>query len=122
MKYFDNINIIEKKQVTLTNIPFENSKFDITYACESLEHAIDIKSAVRELFRVTKQGGIVAILDKNKEKLGMFEIEEWEQWFDGDELKEEMLKYCSDVKIIKNISFDNKEADGLFYCWIGKKK
>ena len=71
---------------------------------------------------MTKQGGIVAILDKNKEKLGMFEIEEWEQWFDGDELKEEMLKYCSDVKIIKNISYENKEADGLFYCWIGIKK
>ena len=52
----------------------------------------------------------------------MFEIEEWEQWFDGDELKEEMLKYCSDVKIIKNISYDKKEADGLFYCWIGIKK
>lgn len=122
MKYFDDINIIEKKQGTLTNIPFENRKFDITYACESLEHAIDTKSAIRELFRVTKQGGIVAILDKNKEKLGMFEIEEWEQWFDGDELKEEMLKYCSDVKIIKNISYDKKEADGLFYCWIGIKK
>lgn len=121
------LKYIETKEInvqigSLTCIPYLNDKFDMVYACESLEHAIDIKSAVRELFRVTKQGGIVAILDKNKEKLGMFEIEEWEQWFDGDELKEEMLKYCSDVKIIKNISYENKEADGLFYCWIGIKK
>lgn len=122
MEYFEDIEIIEKKQGSLTNIPFEDNTFDVVYTCEALEHAIDIKSAVRELFRVTKPGGIVAILDKNKEKLGIFEIEEWEQWFNVEELKSEMWKYCSDVQVIKNISYEGKEADELFYCWVGTKK
>lgn len=94
----------------------------MVYTCEALEHAVDIRSAVREICRVTRSGGKVAVLDKNKEKLGFLEIEEWEQWFDENELKQEMLKYCTDVQIIKNISYDNKDADGLFYCWIGTKK
>lgn len=121
MEYFDDLNITEKKQGTLTDIPFEDNKFDVVYTCEALEHAVDIRSAVRELCRVTKSGGTIAILDKNKDKLGCLEIEEWEQWFDENELKEELLKYCTDVQVIKDISYENHSADGMFYLWVGIK-
>lgn len=113
---------IEKCQGSLTNIPFNNDYFDIAFTCEALEHAVDISSAIKELCRVVKPGGQVLILDKNKEMLGYFDIEEWEQWFDEVELRNEMMKYCSNVDVIKNIDFDNQPANGLFYCWIGTVK
>ena len=122
MDYFEDIKIEEKKQGVLTSIPYRDGTFDITYTCEALEHAVDIKSAVRELCRVTRKNGIVAILDKNREKLGRLEIEEWEQWFDEEELKGELLNYCSSVQVIKDIDYEEKEADGLFFCWVGIKK
>lgn len=122
MEYFDDLDVTEKVQGNLTSIPYEDNKFDVVYACEALEHAVDIRSAVRELCRVTKSGGTIAILDKNKDKIGCFEIEEWEQWFDENELKEELLKYCADVQTVKEISFENHPANGLFYLWVGMKK
>lgn len=121
MKFF-NIDGVEKKQGNLTDIPFPDNYFDVVYTCEALEHAVDIESAVRELCRVVKSGGTIAIVDKNKDMLGFFEIEEWEQWFDENELKREMLKYCNAVEVNKEINYDNEDANGLFYCWIGKVK
>lgn len=121
MKYIP-LRDIEKRQGSLTNIPFEADYFDMAYTCEALEHSIDVRSAIRELCRVVKPGGKVAVVDKNKDMLGYFEIEEWEQWFDETELKEELLKYCVSVEVKKEISFDNTPANGLFYCWIGTVK
>lgn len=121
MGFFD-INMVEKKQGNLTNIPYKDNSFDVVYTCEALEHAIDINSAIKELARVTKPGGRIAIVDKNKDMLGYFEIEEWEQWFDEQELKQQLLQYCSEVSIIKEIDFDNMPSNNLFYCWIGKVK
>lgn len=121
MKFFI-LDNVEKKQGNLTNIPYPDHYFDFVYTCEALEHAVDIKSAVRELCRVVKPGGTVAVIDKNKDMLGYFEIEEWEQWFGGDELKEILAEYCSNVKVWKEISFDDEPANGLFYCWEGKIK
>ena len=112
---------IHKSEGTLCSIPFKSDHFDISYTCEALEHAIDIRSAIRELCRVTKHGGVVAVIDKNKEKLGRMEIGTWEQWIDEKELSEIMSEFCSEVKVIKDISYE-KPSDGLFYAWIGKVK
>jgi len=121
LRYIDveGINVIEG---SLTNLPYSGDMFDFVYSCEALEHAIDIENAIKEMARITKKGGIIAVVDKNEEKLGLLRIEKWEQWFEEDELKAEMLKYCSEVNVVKNIAYENKEADGLFYCWIGTKK
>lgn len=121
MKFLD-MPLIEKRQGTLTNIPYEDSTFDIVYTCEALEHAVDIESAVKEMARVTKNGGIIIVVDKNREKLGFFEIEEWEQWFDESELKEIMLRYCVKVDVDKKLNYDEQEANELFYCWAGRVK
>lgn len=119
---FINLPGVEKTQGTLTEIPYEDEYFDVVYACEALEHAVDIKSAVREMCRVVKRGGMVVIVDKNKDMLGYFPIEEWEQWFDESELRNELLLYCVDVEVIREIPFDDMSANGLFYSWIGKVK
>ena len=116
-----NCEEIEKRQGTLTNIPYEDDVFDLTYTCEALEHAIDIESAIKEMARVTKCGGKIAVIDKNIEMLGCFEIGEWEQWFDEDKLKKIMFLYCEEVCIEKKIDYESS-ANGLFYAWIGKVK
>lgn len=118
LDYFS-IDNVEKKRGNLTNIPYKDNYFDMVYSCEALEHAVDIESAIREMCRVTCSGGKIAILDKNREKLGYIEIEEWEQWFDKEELKQLMLQYCLDVFYTDDIDYDGRKSDGLFGAWIG---
>ena len=121
MTFFDD-DIAIKNHGSLTNIPFVDKYFDIVYACESLEHAIDIDNAIQEMVRVTKSGGKIIIIDKNQKALGRMKIGDWEQWFDGDELKGIMQRFCTEVIIYKDIPYENKDADDLFYAWIGTVK
>lgn len=120
MKYVDDSRI-KLKSGSLTSIPYPNDYFDMIYACESLEHAIDINSAIREMARVTKPGGTLLIIDKNKDHLGDLEIESWEQWFDEKKLSNIMMRYCISVNVEKDIDYGHP-ADGLFYAWIGRVK
>lgn len=114
--------IKEKKQGVLTNIPYENDKFDFVYTCEALEHAIDIESTVRELARVTKPGGKIVIVDKNIEEIGRMEITEWEQWFDKDELRDILGKYCEMVTCKEITEYESHIGDRLFLGWVGTVK
>ena len=107
---------------TLTNIPYEDNSFDVVYACESLEHAIDIEAAIAEICRVTKIGGKVVIIDKNIEALGAMEIGEWEQWFSEEGLNKILLKSCSEAYVLSDIDYENKPIKGLFSIWIGIKR
>ncbi|MCI9033759.1 MAG: methyltransferase domain-containing protein [Lachnospiraceae bacterium] len=118
MDYIENQKI-SIKQGTLTNIPYDDNTFDFVYTCEALEHAVDIENAIREMARVTKPDGMIAIIDKNKDMLGYFEIGEWEQWFDEQQLSGIMQKYCETVHVIKDVGYE-KPANGLFYAWLGK--
>lgn len=117
MSYLDK-GLAETRIGNLTNLPFEDNELDIIYACESLEHAVDIHSAIREMSRVVKPGGRIIIIDKDKAALGRMEIEEWEQWFDVEGLKEIMSAWCTEVSVKMNISYDGT-ADGLFCGWVG---
>ena len=119
MSYIPQSFKIEKKQGNLTDIPYADNKFDVVYTCEALEHAVDIRSSIKEMARVTKSGGKIIIIDKNKNMYGKFEIEEWEQWFDKDELLSMMSDYCEIVEYMDDIAYDGKESDGLFGAWIG---
>ncbi|WP_081669962.1 methyltransferase domain-containing protein [Butyrivibrio sp. AE3006] len=107
------------RQGSITNIPFENDVFDFTYSCEVLEHAIDIESAISEMARVTHKGGKIIIIDKNIECQGRLEVDDWEQWFDVEELKNIIAKYCSTVSVYKNVKYEKNKMDGLFCAWIG---
>jgi SAM-dependent methyltransferase len=42
------------------NLPFADDVFDVTYCVATLHHALDLPKMVREMVRVTKQGGTVA--------------------------------------------------------------
>jgi len=114
--------IVDKRISTrlgsLTNIPFEDDFFDIAFACESLEHSIDIKASIKELARVVKPGGHIIIIDKNAKSLGVLKIEEWEQWFTASELKKMMALFCDKVEVIDDLLYDNNKHD-LFIGWNG---
>lgn len=118
MEYITTEQVL-KKQGTLTKIDYPDSYFDVVYTCEALEHAVDIANAVKEMARVTKAGGKIVIIDKNRAELGRMEIGEWEVWFDEAGLKDIMLEYCSDVSVIDKIDYEQKKEDNLFLAWIG---
>lgn len=123
-------NVIEEKtenrihwqEGSLTNIPYKDNSFDVAYACESLEHAVDIESAIREMARVVKPGGYIIIIDKNIEALGMMEIAEWEQWFSEKGLAEIMRLVCDDVRIVHDVDYEDHFQKNLFSVWTGMVK
>lgn len=109
---------IVKKNGMLTQIPYADNTFDITYAVESLEHAIFPENGIKEMLRVTKDGGKIIVVDKSIKAYGMLEIDAWEQWFD-DKIFENVIKDSkASLKVIDRISYDGYEADGLFRAWI----
>jgi Methylase involved in ubiquinone/menaquinone biosynthesis len=121
MSFFDG-NIAVRKQGSLTDIPYGDDVFDMVYACESLEHAIDIENALQEMARVTRPGGKIVVIDKDLKALGSLESGPWEQWFDKDSLKRIMEDYCTKVEVYPDISYEGKKTDGLFCAWVGKVK
>lgn len=111
----------EKKVCGITNILYDNDIFDLVYVCEALEHAINIRGAFKELYRIVKKGGKIIIIDKPIEKLGQLDIYEWEQWISDEDIKK-YTKECGGVlEIIESISYENKN-DGLFRAWIITKE
>lgn len=114
---------LEIRQGLLLEIPFDDETFDFIFCVEALEHAINIKGAIKEITRVLKPGGKILIIDKDIKALGRLELAPWEQWFDKEELKLIMKQNGLCVNIIENIPYeiDNKQ-DGLFVSWIGEKQ
>lgn len=43
------------------NMPFDNNSFDITIAIHNMEHSYDPHKSLGEMFRVTKEGGLLSI-------------------------------------------------------------
>lgn len=49
----------------MTNLPFQDGVFDKAVSVTAIEFITDEKQAIAELFRVTKQGGVVAVATLN---------------------------------------------------------
>lgn len=58
-------------------------------------------------------------MDKNIEKMGAFELEAWEQWFDEKNLTDLMKVYCSEVRVIQNVEGVDDYMRSVFNAWIG---
>ncbi len=110
---------VEGKQGTLTNLPYSDDSFDVVYACESFEHAIDQRNAIRELSRVLKKDGRLLILDKTAEAEGEMETSEWEIWPGKEELLTMLNDFFVSTNRIDNISYDGIIGDDTFSAWIG---
>jgi len=115
---------VNKKQGTVTMLPYENEVFDAVYTVEALEHSLIPENALQEMFRVVKPGGKIIVLDKTKEALSKMLIDEWEQYFE-DDLFENFARenHCT---LRTNRVFENCDR-GVYCIWtltkgIGKKE
>ena len=106
---------------SMTALPFASSKFDGAYATESLEHAVNIETAVAEICRVVKPGGRVVIIDKNAEHWGKLRTPEWEKWFHRNELEQLLKRHCRQVSSRPISYWEDVAPDGLFLAWMAIK-
>jgi ubiquinone/menaquinone biosynthesis C-methylase UbiE len=112
---------IHRCAATMTALPLGTGSCDGAYATESLEHAIDIPTAVAELCRIVKPGGRIVIIDKNAEAWGRLETPEWERWFGRRELEQLLARHCRKVHSRPISYWEDVEPDGLFLAWLAVK-
>jgi malonyl-CoA O-methyltransferase len=106
---------------SMTALPFQGERFDCAYATESLEHAVDIATAVAELCRVVKPGGRIVIIDKNIEQWGRLKTPAWEKWFGRKQLESLLAKHCRRVSSRPISYWEDVAPDGLFLAWLAEK-
>jgi malonyl-CoA O-methyltransferase len=106
---------------SMTALPFPSGSFDCAYATESLEHAVDIGSAVAEICRVVRPGGRIVIIDKNVEQWGRLKTPEWEKWFGRKQLEKLLAKHCMRVSSRPISYWEDVAPDGLFLAWLAEK-
>ena len=105
-----------------TALPFVNNSFDFVFAVESLEHVLNSNASIREMGRVMRPGGILAIIDKTIDdpfrRYDSWQLEKWERWFGAGELSH-VLKLHGGLSLV-NVKPIVGIDDGLFMAWIGK--
>ena len=112
---------IHTRAGSMTELPFADAWFDAAYATESLEHAVEIDTAVREMCRVVKSGGRIVIIDKNVEQAGRLKTPEWEKWFKRKELEKLLARDCRHVSSRLISYWEDVEPDGLFLACLAEK-
>lgn len=59
------VSDVEFRIADVHDLPFENDAFDVVHAHQVLQHVSDPIRALREMVRVTKPGGIIAVRDSD---------------------------------------------------------
>ena len=108
---------IETRQGPMTDLPFADAWFDAAYATESLEHAVEVETAVNEICRVVRPDGRIVIIDKNVEQAGRLATPAWEKWFGRRELEALLAKHCKEVSSEFISYWADVPPDGLFLAW-----
>lgn len=108
---------IERVAATMTHLPLATASLDAAYAIESLEHAVDIEAAIRELGRVVKPGGHLVVIDKNAQKWGQLATPRWERWFGQQELEALLRRHFGPARSEPISYWEDVPADGLFLVW-----
>jgi len=106
---------------SMTALPFRSEAFDCAYATESLEHAVDVETAIAEICRVVKPGGRIVIIDKNAEQWGRLKTPAWEKWFDRKQLERLLKRHCAKVSSRPISYWEDVAPDGLFLAWLAAK-
>ena len=108
------------REASIQDLPYADASFDLVYCVEALEHLPNPPAAVAEMVRVLAPGGRLVIIDKNLARQGALQIEDWETWFDIDELVR--LFQAQNLRArAESIGYDGRPPDGLFVAWIGRK-
>lgn len=112
---------VQPVSASMTALPFASGSFAGAYATESLEHAVDIETAVAEMCRVVRPGGRILIIDKNAEHWGKLDTPAWERWFHRAELEKLLGRHCREVSSQLISYWEDVEPDGLFLAWLAVK-
>lgn len=62
-------NHVRLVQCDITTLPFPDNNFDLAFACDVLEHVLEPKKVLKEIFRVVKKGGFVVFSIPNERLL-----------------------------------------------------
>lgn len=112
---------VHRVAATLTALPLATESCDGAYATESLEHAVDIETAVAEMCRIVRPGGRIVIIDKNAEAWGRLKTPEWERWFGRKEMEKLLKRHCRKVSSHPISYWEDVAPDGLFLAWLAEK-
>lgn len=127
MKYIKNKKIY-KRNGSILKINHENEKFDMVYAAESLEHAVLIEEAMKEMVRVLKKDGVLAVIDKDEKS---FEQVKYVSWIDPKELStKQWMNIDNMVDLMKQNGLSDIETFHIspkgevkMYCaFVGRKR
>lgn len=112
---------VQPVSASMTSLPFHDATFTGAYATESLEHAVDIETAVAEMCRVVQPGGRILIIDKNAEHWGKLKTPAWERWFHRQELEKLLRRHCREVSSQLISYWEDVPPDGLFLAWLATR-
>lgn len=111
---------IQTQVASIQDLPYIDGYFDLVYCVEALEHAPNPDAAIVEMARVVSPDGRLVIIDKNLALKGMLQIQDWERWFDIDDLTAKIETLNFNVRS-QFVGYDGRGPDGLFVAWIGTK-
>lgn len=106
---------------TLEAVPLPDASFDLVFSVEAIEHVADAARAVSEMARVTRPGGWVVVIDKQRRHWGRLACPPWESWPEADAFKRVLERHCDEVAY-EPVSYDGGPADGLMLAWRGRKR
>lgn len=112
---------VEARAGGLLRIPAENGEFDAVFSVEAIEHALDARRAVAELVRVTRPGGRIIVIDKNRAFRALSHHQPWERWFDRAEPAQWLAAGCDQVHCIEVAHGASCQPTGLFLAWIAQR-
>jgi malonyl-CoA O-methyltransferase len=95
---------------------------DYVFCIEALEHAVNARAGIRELSRITKDQGMVVVIDKCAKHLGTMQLCDWEQWFDEKEVTGWLQEEGFQVEVRRGINKPGtKIPDPRFLSWIARR-
>jgi ubiquinone/menaquinone biosynthesis C-methylase UbiE len=95
---------------------------DYVFCIEALEHAVNARAGIRELSRITKDDGMLVVIDKSTKYLGSMQLCDWEQWFDEKEVTGWLQEEGFHVEVRHGISKPGtKIPDSRFLTWIARR-
>ena len=112
---------IETRRGSLEQIPVDDESFDVVFSVEAIEHSANVEAAIEEMVRVTRQGGWIIVVDKERGSWGRLDCPSWERWPSTDDLVRFLNRTCDEVSH-KAVGYDGHKADGLMVVWWGRKR
>ncbi|MCR4428197.1 MAG: methyltransferase domain-containing protein [Caldiserica bacterium] len=94
-KKFPNSEALDLRLGQAERLPLENETVDYVFANMFLHHVEDPPSAIKEMARILKPGGILVITDLDRHDFNFLRIEQFDRWMGFE--REEVLKWLKEA-------------------------